>query len=72
MGPPSHPTTLGPVWIGETRPDPFALAAALEAEMAAKLGPPCDMAAPDGPQCACGEASTHESGWCGRCFPPHP
>ena len=23
--------------------------------------------APDGPTCACGEPSTHESGWCGSC-----
>lgn len=24
-----------------------------------------DLAAPDGPVCACGKPSTHESGWCG-------
>lgn len=25
---------------------------------------PCNMMAPDGPQCACGRPSRHQSGWC--------
>jgi len=36
--PPSHPTTLGNVWIGETSPSPKEFAAALTADSSRRLG----------------------------------
>lgn len=36
----------------------------------AALGPANRMDAPDGPQCACGKPSRHQSGWCGECQEP--
>lgn len=38
ISPPSHPTTLGNVWIGETRPAAADFAAALKAEAATWTG----------------------------------
>lgn len=49
--------------FGPTTTDDEETLHAVEAEMAAKLGPAHNMAALDGPRCGCGEPSTHESGW---------
>lgn len=38
ISPPSHPTTLGSVWIGETSPSPKEFAAALAADSVRRLG----------------------------------